>query len=137
MENCWFATNEMVPARIIPASLDPKVLKAAGWLVAGRRVRSETPLLREHLRIMCWLVVEKKLDPLFNQKQAVERAMSGISSRNMVDMRRMNCHALGTDLDKFHSLANERRALHAWAHGINKTSFTVRMPSSRNRTETY
>jgi hypothetical protein len=54
------------------------------------------------------LVAEKKLDPLFYQKQAVERAMSGISSRNMADMRRMNRHALGTDLDRFHSLANEK-----------------------------
>jgi hypothetical protein len=54
------------------------------------------------------LVAEKKLGPLFYRKQAVERAMSWISSRNMADMRRMNRHTLGTDLDKFHLLANEK-----------------------------
>ena len=42
MENCGFATNETVPARIVAASLDPKILKAAGRLVAGWRVRSAT-----------------------------------------------------------------------------------------------
>ena len=51
---------------------------------------------------------EKKLDPRFSQKQAVERAMSGISARNMAEMRRMNRNALGSDLDKFHSLAHEK-----------------------------
>ena len=108
MENCGFATNETVPARIVAASLDPKILKAAGRLVAGRRVRSATSLRREHLRIMRGLIAEKKLDPLFSQRQAVERAMSGISSRNMAAMRKMNRNALGEDLDKFHSLANEK-----------------------------
>jgi hypothetical protein len=103
MENCGFATNETVPARIVAASLDPKILKAAGRLVAGRRVRSATSLRREHLRIMRGLIAEKKLDPLFSQRQAVERAMSGISSRNMAAMRKMNRNALGEDLDKFHS----------------------------------
>ena len=34
--------------------------------------------------------------------------MSGISSRNMAAMRKMNRNALGEDLDKFHSLANEK-----------------------------
>ena len=62
MENCGFATNETEPARIVAASLDPKVLSAAGRLVAGRRVRSATSLRREHLRIMRGLVAEKKLD---------------------------------------------------------------------------
>ncbi len=42
MENCGFATNETEPARIVAASFDPKVLSAAGRLVAGRRVRSAT-----------------------------------------------------------------------------------------------
>ena len=54
------------------------------------------------------LIAEKKLDPLFSQRQAVERAMSGISSRNMAAMRKMNRNALGEDLDKFHSLAKEK-----------------------------
>ena len=101
MENCGFATNETEPARIVAASLDPKVLKAAGRLVAVRRVRSVTSIRREHLRIMRGFIGEKKLDPRFSQKQAVERAMSGISARNMADMRRMNRNALGPDLDKF------------------------------------
>ena len=57
MENCGFATNETVPARIVAASLDPKILKAAGRLVAGRRVRSATSLRREHLRIMRGLIL--------------------------------------------------------------------------------
>ncbi len=59
--------------------LDPKVLKAVRLLDAGRLVRSATFLLREHIRIMLGLVAEKKLVPLFYQKQAVERAMSWIS----------------------------------------------------------
>ena len=37
MDNCGFATNETEPARIVAASLDPKVLSAAGRMVAGRR----------------------------------------------------------------------------------------------------
>jgi hypothetical protein len=57
---------------------------------------------------MRWPVAEKKLDPLFYRKQAVETAISRISSSNMADMRRMYSHALGTDLDKFHLLANEK-----------------------------
>jgi hypothetical protein len=62
MENCGFATNETVPARIVAASLDPKVLKAAGRLVAGRRDRSATSLRREHLRLMRGLIADKNQD---------------------------------------------------------------------------
>ena len=108
MENCGIATNESDPARIVAAAVDPKVIKAAALLVAPARVRSEASVRREHIRAMRGYLSEKRLDPLFSYRQAVERAKSGISTRNMADMRRMNKYALGTDLDRFHSLANEK-----------------------------
>ena len=108
MENCGIATNESDPARIVAAAVDPKVIKAAALLVAPARVRSEASVRREHIRAMRGYLSEKRLDPLFSYRQAVERAKSGISTRNMADMRRMNKDALGTDLDRFHSLANEK-----------------------------
>ncbi len=72
-----------MPARIVAASLDPNVLKAAGRLVAGRRVRSSTSLLREHLRLMLGLIAEKKLDPLFSQKQAARAVTATLQARSL------------------------------------------------------
>ena len=109
MENCGPATNETVPARIFAASVDPKVLKASVLLLAGTRVRSAASVRREQLRFMRGIISEKRLDPLFSQKQAVERAKSGISSRNLADMRRMNRNALGASLDKFDKWPFESR----------------------------
>ena len=68
------ATNETEPARIVAASLNPKVLKAAVLLVTGRRVRSAKSVRREHIRMIRGFIDAKKLDPLFYQTQAVERA---------------------------------------------------------------
>jgi hypothetical protein len=78
---------------LIQSSLRPGTCPAADQAatppprIIGRAEGGRRPgLRREHLRIMRGLVAEKKLDPLrlFYRKQAVERAMSGISSRNMM-----------------------------------------------------
>ena len=72
----------------------------------------------------------KKLDPLFYQTQAVERAKSGISTRNMADVRRMNTSLVGNDLGRLHSFANEKLCQREALISISSRLFPAPAPGS-------
>ncbi len=55
MENCSLATEEMDLSQIAAASVNPKI-ESAGLLVAERKIRSETSVLRTDYVRTVWAV---------------------------------------------------------------------------------